>query len=83
MSTCISAVQLLRPLRGGAQAHLLRASEGNWYVTKLQNNPQHIRVLANEMLASRLGLGLSLPMPRVKLHGNNSQRQGRTVTEFE
>ena len=55
MNTCISAVQHLRPLRGGAQAHLLRASDGNCYVTKFQNNPQHIKVLANEMLASSLG----------------------------
>ena len=65
MHTCISAIQHLRPLRGGAQAHLLRASDGNWYVTKFQNNPQHIRVLANEMLATRLGLALALPMPQV------------------
>ncbi len=50
MNTCISAVQHLRPLRGGAQSHLLRASDGACYVTKFQNNPQHIRVLANEML---------------------------------
>src|SRR5437899_8055207 len=62
---CISAVQHLRPLRGGAQSHLLRASDGFCYVTKFQNNPQHIRVLANEMLATRLGLALGLPMPRV------------------
>ena len=67
MSTCISAIQHLRPLRGGAQSHLLRASDGNWYVTKFQNNPQHIRVLANEMLATRLGLALGLPMPRVEV----------------
>ena len=65
MNTCISAVQHLRPLRGGAQAHLLRATDGNCYVTKFQNNPQHIRVLANEMLASRLGLALGLPIPQV------------------
>jgi HipA-like kinase len=65
--TCISAVQHLRPLRGGAQSHLLRATDGNWYVTKFQNNPQHIRVLANEMLATRLGLALGLPMPRVEV----------------
>ncbi len=65
MNTCISAVQHLRPLRGGAQAHLLRASDGAGYVTKFQNNPQHIRVLANEMLATNLGLALGLPMPRV------------------
>ena len=67
MNTCISAIQLLRPLRGGAQAHLLRASDGSCYVTKFQNNPQHIRVLSNEMLATNLGLALRLPMPRVEV----------------
>jgi hypothetical protein len=56
VNTRISAVQYLRPFRGGAQAHLLRASDGNWYVTKFQNNPQHIRVLANEMLATLFGI---------------------------
>jgi hypothetical protein len=65
--SCISAIQHIRPLRGGAQAHLLRANDGNWYVTKFQNNPQHVRVLANEMLASRLGILLGLPMPRVEV----------------
>jgi hypothetical protein len=67
VDTSISAIQHIRPLRGGAQSHLLRASDGNWYVTKFQNNPQHVRVLANEMLASRLGLQLGLPMPRVEV----------------
>jgi hypothetical protein len=36
-------------------------------VTKFQNNPQHVRVLANEMLATKLGLALGLPMPRVEV----------------
>ncbi|MGA9305874.1 MAG: HipA family kinase [Candidatus Sulfotelmatobacter sp.] len=67
MNPCISAIQHLRPLRGGAQAHLLRASDGACYVTKFQNNPQHIRVLANEMLATNLGLAMGLPMPRVEV----------------
>ena len=67
MNTCVSAVQHLRPLRGGAQSHLLKASDGACYVTKFQNNPQHIRVLANEMLATNLGLALGLPMPRVEV----------------
>src|SRR3984957_4782377 len=66
-NTCISALEYLRPLRGGAQSHLLRASDGACYVTKFQNNPQHIRVLANEMLATNLGLALGLPMPRVEV----------------
>jgi hypothetical protein len=66
VKTYISAVQHLRPLRGGAQSHLLKASDGSCYVTKFQNNPQHIRVLANEMLATRLGLALGLSMPQVE-----------------
>jgi hypothetical protein len=65
VNACISAVQHLRKLRGGSQSHLLRASDGAAYVTKFTNNPQHIRVLANEMLATRLGLALGLPMPPV------------------
>jgi hypothetical protein len=65
VNTFISAVQHVGPLRGGAQSHLLMASDGNCYVTKFQNNPQHIRVLANEMFATRLGLRLGLPMPKV------------------
>jgi hypothetical protein len=66
VSACISALQHLRKLRGGSQSHLLQGSDGAWYVTKFQNNPQHVRVLANEMLATRLGLALGLPMPRVE-----------------
>jgi len=31
------------------------------------NNPQHVRVLANEMLATRLGQCLHLPMPSVEI----------------
>ncbi len=67
MDTCVSAVQHLRRMRGGAQSHLLRASDGAHYVTKFMNNPQHVRVLANEMLATNLGLRLGLPMPRVEV----------------
>lgn len=34
MNPCISAVQHLRPLRGGAQSHLLCASDGANWVTR-------------------------------------------------
>jgi HipA-like kinase len=67
MDTCVSAVQHVRRMRGGSQAHLLQASDGAHYVTKFMNNPQHVRVLANEMLATNLGLRLGLPMPRVEV----------------
>ncbi len=39
-------------MRGGAQSHLLEADDGNWYVVKFRNNPQHHRILTNELLSS-------------------------------
>jgi hypothetical protein len=39
-------------MRGGAQAHLLEADDGHFYVVKFRNNPQHRRVLVNELLAA-------------------------------
>jgi hypothetical protein len=50
-------------MRGGAQSHLMRCSDGNFYVVKFQNNPQHLRVLVNEMLATRLAERAGLPVP--------------------
>jgi HipA-like kinase len=61
------AVEHIHRMRGGSQAHLIRASDNNWYVTKFQNNPQHIRVLANEYFGSKLGVSMGLPMPEVKI----------------
>jgi hypothetical protein len=50
-------------MRGGAQGHLMRCSDGNFYVVKFQNNPQHLRVLTNEILATRLAERAGLPVP--------------------
>src|ERR1035438_6617674 len=44
----LTAVRHVRKMRGGAQAHLLEADDGKWYVVKFRNNPQHRRVLVNE-----------------------------------
>lgn len=63
----LHAVQHIRRMRGGSQAHLLRASDDAYYVTKFQNNPQHVKVLANEMFATRLAQWLGLPAPRVEV----------------
>src|SRR5437899_12553240 len=49
-------------MRGGAQGHLMRCSDGNFYVVKFRNNPQHLRDLANELLATRLAQGAELPV---------------------
>ncbi len=64
-SETLSAVQHIRRMRGGSQAHLMRASDGCFHVVKFQNNPQNVRVLANEYFGSRIGLWLGLPMPEV------------------
>ena len=61
----LSAVQQVRRMRGGSQSHLMRACDGGFFVVKFQNNPQSVRLLANEFLATRIGLYLGLPMPEV------------------
>jgi hypothetical protein len=67
MSYPLYAVQQIRRMRGGSQAHLMRASDGAFYVVKFTNSPQGTRILANEFLASRLGLWLGLPVPPVEV----------------
>ncbi len=59
------ATDHIRPMRGGAQSHMLIASDGNAYVVKFANNPQSPRVLVNEWLACSIGraLGLTIPEP--------------------
>ena len=40
----------------------MRCSDGYFYVVKFRNNPQHLRVLANELLATRLAERAGLPV---------------------
>jgi hypothetical protein len=63
----VAAVQHVRRMRGGAQGHLMRAQDGNFYVVKFQNNPQHLKVLANELLATRLAQHVGLPVPGTEI----------------
>jgi hypothetical protein len=57
-------MEYVSPMRGASRPHLLRCDDGEYYIVKLRNNPQHIRILANEMLASRLALQIGLPVPQ-------------------
>lgn len=57
----LRALEQIRRMRGGAQSHLMRCSDGNYYVVKFQNNPQHRRILVNELLGTRLARRLGLP----------------------
>ncbi len=57
----LRALEQIRRMRGGAQSHLMRCSDGNYYVVKFQNNPQHRRILVNELLGTKLAARLGLP----------------------
>ena len=59
----VVAIQQIRRMRGGAQGHLMLGADGQLWVVKFQNNPQHRRVLANEMLATRLAAAAGLTVP--------------------
>jgi hypothetical protein len=63
----VLAVQQIRRMRGGAQGQLMLGADGHLYVVKFQNNPQHMRVLANEFLASRLAAAVGLSVPAAEL----------------
>ena len=63
----VLAVQQIRRMRGGAQGQLMLGADGHIYVVKFQNNPQHVRVLANEFLASRLARATGLSAPECEI----------------
>jgi hypothetical protein len=58
----ILALEVIRRMRGASQPYLLRCADESNYVVKFQNNPQHVRILANEMLAARLAMLMGLPV---------------------
>ncbi len=59
----VNARRFIRKMRGGAQAHLLEADDGNCYVVKFQNNPQHRRILVNEFVAAEILAHLQIASP--------------------
>ena len=63
----VNAVRLVRKMRGGAQAHLLEADDGHFYVVKFRNNPQHRRVLVNEWIASTFLQYLQVAAPETAI----------------
>ncbi|MCS6954258.1 MAG: hypothetical protein RMK57_16740 [Bryobacterales bacterium] len=59
----LRARRYLRKMRGGAQAHLLEAEDGHFYVVKFRDNPQGRRILINEWVASVFLRYLELAVP--------------------
>ena len=62
-----NATRLIRKMRGGAQAHLLQCDDGHFYVVKFRGNPQHRRILVNELIASTLLEYLQVAAPPVHI----------------
>ena len=63
----LTAVRHIRKMRGGAQSHLLEADDGYYYVVKFRNNPQHRRILINELLSAVLLDYLKISTPETAL----------------
>jgi hypothetical protein len=63
----VRGYEQIRRMRGGSQSHLMRCSDGYYYVVKFQNNPQHTRVLVNEFLGTRLAERLGLPTTPIRI----------------
>src|SRR5579872_6730548 len=63
----VTARQHIRKMRGGAQSHLIQASDGHYYIVKFRNNPQHRRILVNELIASEILSYLQITAPAVEL----------------
>jgi HipA-like protein len=61
------AIEQIRRMRGGAQSHLMRCSDGSYYFVKFQNKLQHRRILVNELLGTRLAARLGLPTTAVEV----------------
>lgn len=63
----VTATRWLPPMRGGSQTHLVQASDGHHYVTKLTNNPKGLRTLINEWVAQQIRTHLRIPCPEVEI----------------
>ena len=60
----VTAVQAIRRMRGGAQSQLMLGADGYLWVVKFKNNAQHLRVLANELIATRMAEAVGLTVPK-------------------
>ena len=80
----VEAIEFIRRMRGGSQPFLMGCDDGETYVVKFSNNPQHVRILANEMLASRLATLIQLPVPdRAFVQVSQNLISGTPLLKFE
>ena len=54
-------------MRGGAQSHLIEGDDGMYYVVKFLENPQHRRILVNELVSSIFLRYLQITAPETRI----------------
>ncbi|MGE5568576.1 MAG: HipA family kinase [Rhodospirillales bacterium] len=61
----VKAIEIVRKMRGGAQACLVRTDGNEFFVAKALDNPQHPRVVVNEVVGNVVlrHLGVTAPEP--------------------
>ena len=69
----VRATRYIRKMRGRAQAHLVAADDGAYYVVKSINNPQGRRVLVNEWIAGLFLRRLQISTPECTIIENNRE----------
>ena len=63
----VLAREHIRAMQGGSCPHLILTDDGNHYVVKFQSNPQHARILVNELVCYQLLRHLNLPVPSCRI----------------
>lgn len=63
----VRACEHIKRMRGGSSAHMLLAEDEQYYVVKFRGNPQHARILVNELICYVLLDYLGLPTPGWKI----------------
>jgi hypothetical protein len=63
----VNARRFIRKMRGGAQSHLIEGEDGRFYIVKFQNNPQHRRILVNELIAAEILAHLQIASPEYQI----------------
>ncbi|HOQ48073.1 MAG TPA: hypothetical protein PLA43_21320 [Bryobacteraceae bacterium] len=63
----VKASEIVRKMRGGAQSCLVRTDSNEFFVAKALDNPQHSRVVVNEMLGTVVLRQLGVLAPELAL----------------
>ena len=78
----VNARRFIRKMRGGAQAHLLEADDGDYYIVKFQNNPQHRRILVNEFVAAEILAHLQIACPGASRSSGCPPNSSRRIPKY-